>query len=115
MVTTTEPGTFTGPPSGPRPRNRGPWIALAVLTALMVVVPTATGLTGKLIRRTYEHSQTFSFPIKTLQVDSGDAAVTVTGGGRPGQVTVKQSLHWALNKPQVKFDPVGDSFRVWVV
>ncbi|MBO2451829.1 DUF4097 family beta strand repeat protein [Actinomadura barringtoniae] len=115
MVTTTQPGTYIGPPPGPRPRRRGPWIALAVLTALMVVVPTATGLTGKLIRRTYVHSQSFSFPIKTLQVNSGDSTVTVVGGGRPGQVTVKQSLHWALNKPQLRLDPVGDSFRVWVV
>jgi hypothetical protein len=110
---TTEPRVATEPPS--RPRRRGPWIALALLTALAVVVPTVTGLTGKLIRRTFEQTQTYSYAAKTLEVDSGAAAVTVTGGGPPGKITVVQSLHWALNKPQVKLDPVGDSFRVWVV
>jgi hypothetical protein len=86
-----------------------------VLTALAVVVPTATGLTGKLIRRTYEHSQTYPYAIRALEVDLGSSSVTVAGGGPPGQVTVTQTLHWAVNKPQVKLDPVGDTFRVWVV
>jgi len=114
MVTTTGPGTFTGPPPGPRPRRRGPWIALAVITALVVVLPTATGLTGKLIRRTQQREQTYPHPvIRGLDVDSDSAAVTVVAGP-PGQIKVTQSLHWTTSKPHVRLRWDGDTFRVLV-
>ncbi|MEV0401906.1 DUF4097 family beta strand repeat-containing protein [Actinoallomurus sp. NPDC050550] len=95
-----------------RPRRKGLWLAVAVLTAFVVVVPNGVQIWGRLIRQTYR-SQIMSsaHPITALVVEVGAGDVEVTAGPA-GQVTVKQTLKWALNKPHVEQRWDGTTLRL---
>src|SRR5262249_26281266 len=85
-----------------RPRRRGLWLTVAALTAFVVVVPNGVQLWGRRIRQPYG-SQIMSgtHPITALVVDVGAGDIEATAGPA-GQVTVNQTLKWALNKPHIE-------------
>ncbi|MCO6009292.1 DUF4097 domain-containing protein [Actinoallomurus purpureus] len=85
-----------------RPRRKGIWMTVAALTAFVAVVPVGVQIWGRLIRHT-QHSRIMSgpHPITALEVEMGAGEVEVTAGPA-GQVTVDQTLKWALNKSHVE-------------
>jgi hypothetical protein len=96
-----------------RPRRRAIWIAVAALTAFVVVVPLGVQVWGRLIRQTRIDTVSYHRPIRTLEIDSPGGAVTV-GAGPAGQVSVRRTLTWALSRPNVRQTWAGDTLRVAV-
>jgi Putative adhesin len=85
-----------------RPRRHGLWIAVAVITAMVVLVPTGISAWGKLDQTTTSVSHDFG-PASRLTVEVGSGQATVRAGA-PGQVdlratmrssTVKPVIHWS--------------------
>jgi hypothetical protein len=99
---------MTGPE---RPRRRGIWIAVAVVTAFVIVVPLGVQIWGRLIRQTRTDTVSYRHPIRALEIDSPDGAVTV-GAGPAGQVSVRRTLTWALSRPNVRQTWDGDTLRI---
>lgn len=97
-----------------RPRRRGVWIAVAVVTAFVVVVPFGVQVWGRLIRQTRTDTVAYHHPITALEIDSPHGAVTV-GPGPAGQVTVRRTLTWALSRPDVRQTWDGDTLRISVM
>ncbi|MFI0350605.1 hypothetical protein [Actinomadura sp. 9N407] len=101
---------MTGPGTGPR--RRGVWVALAIGTAVVVVLPAALWVWGMAIRRTATATDTYRRPITDVEIDGGGARVTVgPGTARPGtaqetraaqETRVVSRLTWALSKPKVE-------------
>ncbi|MFB4317950.1 DUF4097 domain-containing protein [Actinomadura sp. 21ATH] len=85
-------------------RRRAVWVALAIATAAVVVLPAGLYAWGTAIRRTSSATETFRRPIGELEIDAGGARVTV-GPGTAGQVRVVARLTWALHRPRVE--------RIW--
>ncbi|GAB3958547.1 hypothetical protein GCM10029978_003690 [Actinoallomurus acanthiterrae] len=115
----TSPGLAEAPTREPaaeappqRPRRKGLWLTVAALTAFVVVVPNGVQIWGRLIRQTY-HSQimTGAHPITALVVEVGAGDVEVSSGPA-GQVTVDQTLKWALNKPHIEQRWDGTTLRL---
>ncbi|GAA4632992.1 hypothetical protein GCM10023196_068760 [Actinoallomurus vinaceus] len=98
-----------------RPRRKGLWLTVAALTAFVVVVPNGVQMWGRLIRQTHD-SRIMSgpHPITALEVEVGAGEVEVTAGPA-GQVTVDQTLKWALNKPHVERSWDGTTLRLKAV
>jgi hypothetical protein len=111
--TPTRDSATEAPPQ--RPCRKGLWLTVAALTAFVVVVPNGVRIWGRLIRQTY-HSQIMSgpHPITALVVEVGAGDVKVTAGPA-GQVTAKQTLKWALNKPHVEQRWDGTTLRLKAV
>jgi hypothetical protein len=88
---------------------------VAALTAFVAVVPLGVQVWGRLIRQTHS-SRLLSgpHPITALQVDVGSGNVWVTAGAA-GQVTVDQTLKWALHKPHVDSWWEGTTLRLRAV
>ncbi len=82
---------MTGPD---RPRGRRwPWDALALVTALVVIMPPATLAYYRLAIHTEITSSTYQRPIAALEV-SGGGGFTVAAGP-PGRIRVLRRLSWA--------------------
>jgi Putative adhesin len=80
-------------------RTRGLWIAVAVLTAVVVLVPTGVSTWGK-VNQTSEPVRHDFGAASALTVDVG-AGEAVIQAGRTGQVTLRGTLTWSLFKPVV--------------
>jgi hypothetical protein len=95
-----------------RPRRKAIWVIVAALTAFVVVVPFGAQMWGRLIRQT-QQSRIMSGPhrITALQVDVGPGDVWITAGAA-GEVTVDQTLKWALHKPRVESSWEGTTLRL---
>ncbi|TDD65317.1 hypothetical protein E1298_41510 [Actinomadura rubrisoli] len=87
------------------------WIFLAIATAVVMVVPVCLQLWGRAIQQTATASVSFPHAITKVQLDMGDARVSV-GPGPEGQARVYQKLKWALSKPTVDKRLVGDVLYV---
>ncbi|WP_067798615.1 hypothetical protein [Actinomadura formosensis] len=96
-----------------RPRRRGVWIALAIGTALVVVVPVLLMAFGRAVRQTSASVTPYHHAIRELRLDMGAAAVSVSPGP-DGQARVYKDLRWALSKPRVTESLVGDTLFVTV-
>lgn len=94
-----------------RPRRRGIWIAVAVVTAFVVVVPLGVRVWCRLIRQTRTDTVSYQHPIRALEIDSPDGAVTV-GAGPAGRTIVRRTLTWALSRPSVRQTWDGDTLRI---
>jgi hypothetical protein len=92
----------TGP--GARERRRGVWVVLAIGTAVAVVLPAVLWVWGMAIRRTVSAAETYRRPVTDVEIDAGDARVSVAPGAA-GQVRVATRLTWALSRPKVE--------RIW--
>ncbi|MFC4052289.1 DUF4097 domain-containing protein [Actinomadura syzygii] len=90
-----------------RPRRRGVWIFLAVVTALVVIAPAGLYAFGRAVRQTAESVTPYHVAIKELRLDMDDAEVSV-GPGAEGEARVYQRLTWGLHKPAVTESLVED-------
>ncbi|MFC0848460.1 DUF4097 family beta strand repeat-containing protein [Streptomyces noboritoensis] len=105
----------TGPgPGGERPRHRGLWILAAVLSALFVVAPLGIEVYAQYARQTHSETSVETsdrHPVKTVQVDSGSAELTVVPGAE-GEVRIQQRLSWSVRKPKVVKEWDGDTLKL---
>ncbi|MEW2356840.1 DUF4097 family beta strand repeat-containing protein [Spirillospora sp. NPDC029432] len=92
------------PAGGAGERRRGIWVALAIATAAVVVLPAGLYAWGTAIRRTASVTDTYRRPVTDVEIDAGGARVTV-GPGEAGRVRVVARLSWALHRPRVE--------RIW--
>jgi hypothetical protein len=88
---------------------------VAALTAFVVVVPVGVQIWGRLIRQAVS-SRIMSgpHPITALEVTVGAGDLQVTAGAA-GEVTVDQTLKWALNRPHVEQRWDGTTLRLKAV
>jgi hypothetical protein len=95
-----------------RPRRRWAWASLAVVTAVVLVVPVAfrIGLKGE-IQHQVVPVTLFQRSVDEVQVDAPGQSVTVIRG-RPGQVRVASTLSWLLGSPTVSQAWHGETLRV---
>ncbi|WP_131760129.1 DUF4097 family beta strand repeat-containing protein [Actinomadura fibrosa] len=105
--------TSAAAPSGElaRPRRRGVWIVLAVLTAVAVVVPSGLRLSVQAIRRTSTAVTPYQHAIKEVRLDMAQANVSVAPGPA-GEARVYKRLSWAVTEPRVDEQLVGDVLYV---
>jgi len=100
------------PPGEPQiPRRKGLWFALASVTALVVLAPTAGQVYGWMFRQSSDSSWSQAHPITAVQVNvtSGDVRIDA---GSAGQARVGESLSWVLHKPSVRESWEGDTLVV---
>ena len=101
--------------AAPTRRGRAIWVIVAALTAFVVVVPLGVQIWGRMIRRTETTRTAYrEHPVTTLEVAAGSASVSVESGSA-GQVTIEQTLKWALNKPHVERSWKDGTLRLTVV
>ncbi|GAA2126256.1 DUF4097 family beta strand repeat-containing protein [Actinomadura napierensis] len=101
-MTSTETRGGTAPPAAAgRPRRRGVWVLLAIVTAVAVVAPVCLAVWGRDMRRTAEHVTPYHQAIKELRLDTGSSEVSI-GTGPDGQARVYKRLSWAVRKPVVR-------------
>ncbi|NKZ04604.1 DUF4097 family beta strand repeat-containing protein [Actinomadura latina] len=89
-----------------RPRRRGVWIAMAVVTALAVVTPALLTALGRAVRQTATSVTPYHHAIRELRLDVAGADVSV-GPGEDGEARVYKNLRWGLSKPDVTESLVG--------
>ncbi|MEU4347584.1 hypothetical protein [Streptomyces sp. NPDC023838] len=116
MSTDAHVRTAPGPrgPGGERPRHRGLWILAAVLSALFVAAPLGFEVYAQCARQTSSHTRVETsdrHPVKTVQVDSGSAELTVVPGAE-GEVRIQERLSWSLRKPKVAKEWDGDTLKL---
>ncbi|MEV5572886.1 hypothetical protein AB0L06_22805 [Spirillospora sp. NPDC052269] len=117
MTITDDPRTETpdAPDPRARPRRRGPWLALAALTALSVAVPTVLEVAGVQLQRASETSETLvSHRLRAVEVDATSAAVTVRAGAS-GPARLDKDLHWITSKPRIRTTWDGDTLMLKVI
>jgi hypothetical protein len=87
-------------PGGAR-RRRGLWIAVAVITAMVVLVPTGISTWGKINQSTTSVSHDFG-PASRLTVEVGSGQAMVRPGA-PGQVDLRATMTWSIVKPVIRW------------
>ncbi|MFA1543958.1 DUF4097 family beta strand repeat-containing protein [Actinomadura monticuli] len=90
-----------------RPRRRGVWIALAAVTALVVVTPVVPVALGRAVERTSSSVTPYRHAIRELRLDMAGAGVSV-GPAPDGEARVRRDLRWGLSRPDVTESLVGD-------
>ncbi|MEV6552222.1 hypothetical protein AB0M57_26475 [Streptomyces sp. NPDC051597] len=115
MSTAARPGPDHRPaPDAERPRHRGRWILVAVLSALFVVAPLGVEVYAQLARQTTSHTSVETsdrHPVGAVEVEAGSAELTVVPGA-DGEVRVQERLSWSLRKPKVRKEWDGDTLRL---
>ncbi|WP_433335730.1 DUF4097 family beta strand repeat-containing protein [Spirillospora sp. CA-294931] len=95
-------------PEPPRPPGRrGVWVFLAAVTALVTLLPIGLQAWGRTLHRTRTSVQEHHRPIREVQVDAGEAEVTI-GPGPADRVRVHQTLGYVLSDPRVRQSVAGD-------
>ncbi|TMR03014.1 DUF4097 domain-containing protein [Actinomadura soli] len=89
-----------------RPRRRGIWIFLAIVTALVLVIPAGLTAWGRAIRQTTTSVTPYRHAITELRLDAGGAEVSV-GPGPDGEAHVYKRLSWGVRKPDTTEAVVG--------
>ncbi|MFA1545781.1 hypothetical protein [Actinomadura chokoriensis] len=90
-----------------RPRRRGVWVVLAIVTALAVVTPVLLAALGRAVRQTSASVTPYHHAIRELRLDLDGAGVSV-GPGPDGEARVRKALRWGLSKPDVTESLVDD-------
>ncbi len=98
-------------PAGEHRSHRRAWLAVALVTGLLVAVVTGAGLVNRVARQTYSGSAVYRDAISALSVANDDGDITVQPG-RSGEVTVSQQLDWDTVRPIVRVDRSGGTLRV---
>ncbi|MDJ0379869.1 hypothetical protein [Streptomyces sp. G-G2] len=109
-----QPGPHPHPQPGPHPRpsHRTAWTVAAALSAVLVVVPAswqawsqrATG-SGSL------NGGSGGRPVTALEIDAGDATVTVTPRA-DRDVVYRAHVRWSLDKPVIEESWAGGTLRL---
>jgi len=109
--------TRTAAPAPPPPdrlrRRRRAWLAVALVTCLVVALATGLGLLPRLVQQTYSGSTVYRQRISALTV-SADATGVVVRAGPAGEVTIRQDLSWTTARPRVRVDRNGGTLTVAV-
>ena len=84
-----------------RPRRRWIWVGVAIVTAVVVVVPAAfrIALKGE-IRHQIEPLTLLRQPVSEVQVDAPGQSVTISRGPA-GQVRMMSTVSWLVGRPIV--------------
>lgn len=93
------------------PRRKGVWFALASVTALVVLAPTAGQVYGWMFRQSSDSSWSQAHPITAVRVNVASGDVRIDPGSA-GQARVGESLSWVLHKPSVRESWAGDTLVV---
>ena len=95
-----------------RPRRRWIWASVAIVTAVVLVVPVAfrIGLKGE-IRHEVVPVTVFQRSVDEVEVDAPGQSVTIVRG-RPGQVRVVSSMSWLLGRPTFRHAWYGRTLQV---
>ncbi|MFC9972881.1 DUF4097 family beta strand repeat-containing protein [Spirillospora sp. NPDC127200] len=109
MIDTRPPAAAPAPPV--RPRRRAVWIVLATCTALVLVVPCALGIAGRVLEQTSETPVVYERPVTEVRIDADDAEVSFGRGGA-GRVRLRERLTWAVSKPRVR--KFWDGTVLWI-
>ncbi|WP_405780942.1 hypothetical protein [Streptomyces sp. NBC_00859] len=95
-------------------RRRGTWIGVAVLSALLLVIPVGAEAWAQLARQTRSFTSTETVEqhaVRAVDVDSGSSDVSISAGtGR--EVRIHQELNWSLRRPVVDRYWDGTTLRV---
>ncbi|HEY1917152.1 MAG TPA: hypothetical protein VGH27_16415 [Streptosporangiaceae bacterium] len=94
-----------GSPGGVPPRRRGLWIAVAVLTAVVVLVPAGIRTWGKIDQTTSSVSHDFG-PASRLTVEVGSGQAVIRAGA-PGQVNLRATMTWSIVRPVIRWTWAG--------
>ncbi|QMU68222.1 DUF4097 family beta strand repeat-containing protein [Streptacidiphilus sp. P02-A3a] len=97
--------------AGARRSHRTAWLAVALVSGLLVAALSGADLVNRLMRQTYTGSAVYRNDISALSVDNDDGDITV-GTGRAGQVTVGQRLDWNTVRPTVRVERSGGTLTV---
>ncbi len=115
---TKPPGTHAPSRPGPSalpdrggPGGRAAWLALSVVTALLIAASCAGQAWGLVNRHTQQSSWTQSHAVRTLEVAAGAASVSIVPGPAH-RVLVRQKLIWSTGRPHVTRTWAGDTLRI---
>jgi hypothetical protein len=104
------PGAPGGPVADARPRRRGLWIAVAVITAVVVLVPTGVSTWSKLDRTTTVVSHEFG-PASRLVLDLDGGQAMIQAGGHGG-VSLRGTLTSSIFKSALRWSRTGSTLSV---
>ncbi|MFB6616688.1 hypothetical protein ACIGFK_33765 [Streptomyces sp. NPDC085524] len=113
----TAPGTGappagTSPAGKPRRRHRRTWTAVALLGALLVLLPAAwQAFSLGAVRSDVLQGGSDGRPVGALEIVGGDADITVTPRG-DRQVGYRAEVSWSLTPPSVDTSRLGDALRL---
>ncbi|OAR25694.1 hypothetical protein A8W25_09060 [Streptomyces sp. ERV7] len=115
MSTGVRPGAARAAATDPdRPRHRGRWSLVALLSALFVVAPLGIEVYAQYARQTTSHTSVETRdhrPVKAVEVEAGSAELTVAPGGE-GEVRIQERFSWSLRKPRVRKEWDGDTLKL---
>ncbi len=85
-----------------RPRRRWVWVSVALVTAVVLVVPVAFRIALKAeIQHQIVPLTLIQQPVSQIQVDAPGQSVTILPGP-PGEVKVMSDVSWLLGKPTIQ-------------
>ncbi|MGF1426029.1 DUF4097 family beta strand repeat-containing protein [Kitasatospora sp. LaBMicrA B282] len=97
------------------PRERRIWRSVGTLAGAAVVLFGAAQTWTSLVRQGAVHPQTFP-NVTALELDLQDASTTIraTPGGpeRGGAVSLRQSEHWTVSRPQITVMTINHTLRI---
>lgn len=110
-------GTVGGPafgrPGAPgRKGQRALWFGVAGFTAIVTVAAAGLPQIGWLAAQTETTTWTSRHPITAVEVDVSGGDLTVRPADRTGPVSLRQTLTWTVNKPQVSEVWHGDTLLI---
>ncbi|MFJ8017930.1 hypothetical protein [Streptomyces sp. NPDC096339] len=112
-MTAAEAPQAAAPQAGRQQRRRHrTWIAVALLGALLVLLPAAwQALPHGAVRHGLLAGGDDGRPVSALEIVGGDADITVTPRGDQ-QVGYRAEVSWSLAAPSVETSRLGDSLRL---
>ncbi|MFD9727398.1 hypothetical protein [Streptomyces sp. NPDC059072] len=100
------------PTGRPRRRHRRTWITVALVGALLVLLPTVwQAWSLGTVRREVLPGGSDGRSVSALEIVGGDADITVTPRG-DRQVGYRAEVAWSLGRPSVETSRLGDTLRL---
>ncbi|MFB7663874.1 DUF4097 family beta strand repeat-containing protein [Kitasatospora sp. NPDC056138] len=93
--------------------DSGVWRRISVVVLVIILLSGGVTAWSLLSHQSRTERRTFWQQIKTVEVDSGSAKVSVEAGAAD-RVTLKESLGWVTRRPSVNAQVVGSTLRVAV-
>ncbi|MET9700178.1 hypothetical protein ABZY31_25135 [Streptomyces sp. NPDC006529] len=96
----------------PGPRRRTAWTVAAALSAVFIVAPAAwKAWSHRSAESGVLRGDSGGFTVTALQIDAGDAAVTVSPRGDQ-RVAYRADLRWSLARPEIEVSRLGGTLRL---
>ncbi len=93
--------------------ERKVWRLLGALVMAVFLLAGGASAWARMAVQTRNEQQVFWQSIKTVEVDSGSAQVSLDAGA-PDRVTVRDTMDWALRRPSVATELRGTTLKVAV-